>query len=219
VEGQWFLHSNKTLDLSDEYLVDCDGSHDDIHADCSIFGGWPYLAYGFIMKAGGLPSEEDYPYCAGTGDCYPCMLGPKSLCGPPPYYCDEDIVATQCPPNKQNVAAKIRGWTAISEDEEEMRDLLPTVGPMSVLLDATQLQFYQSGVWDGKVPGAPDFAGCRDYLNHAVLAVGYGTDADAGDYWIVKNSWADSWGEDGYFRITRGEGTCGINTAVTSSFT
>jgi cathepsin F len=55
-------------------------------------------------------------------------------------------------------------------------------------------------------------------LDHAVLIVGYGTDVDLGmDYWIVKNSWGQNFGEDGYFRILRGEGTCGINTAVTSA--
>ena len=52
-------------------------------------------------------------------------------------------------------------------------------------------------------------------LDHAVLLVGYGTD-DL-DYWTVKNSWGENWGEDGYFRIERGGGTCGINTQVTSA--
>ena len=57
-------------------------------------------------------------------------------------------------------------------------------------------------------------------LDHGVLVVGYGTDMAAGgsgtDYWKVKNSWGAKWGEDGYFRIKRGDGTCGINTHVTT---
>ncbi len=87
VEGQWALGPQKELvDLSPEYLVDCDGTHDEKHADCSVFGGWPYLAYEFLINSGGVPSEKSWPYCSGTGNCYPCMLGPVSLCGPPPYY-------------------------------------------------------------------------------------------------------------------------------------
>ena len=69
---------------------------------------------------------------------------------------------------------------------------------------------------------------CCLFLNHLV---GYGvdnvtdsTEATAGTapavepipYWTVKNSWGESWGEDGYFRIVRGAGKCGINTAVTT---
>lgn len=86
VEGQWFLKTNELKDLSEEFLVDCDGTHDEEHADCGVFGGWPYLAYQYIVEAGGVPSEDTWPYCSGTGDCYPCMQGPISLCGPPPYY-------------------------------------------------------------------------------------------------------------------------------------
>lgn len=41
-------------------------------ADCGVFGGWPYLAFEYVIRAGGLPAEKDYAYCVGDGSCYPC---------------------------------------------------------------------------------------------------------------------------------------------------
>lgn len=217
VEGQWALAGHDLVELSPEFLVDCDGTSDPDahHADCSVFGGWPYLAYQYIIKAGGVPSEADWPYCSGTGDCFPCMAGPIDLCGPPPLYCDRTI-DSKCKAEFP-VAAKISSWTALTTDESQLTSELYTRGPLSVLLDATQLQFYSSGVWDGHLPNSSPALGCHaSSLNHAVLMVGYGTDGSS-PYWTVKNSWGAKWGENGYFRITRGQGKCGINTAVTTS--
>lgn len=53
--------------------------------------------------------------------------------------------------------------------------------------------------------------------NHVVLITGYGTDGHTGEkYWIVKNSWGTSWGEDGFFRIRRGTNECGIESIAVS---
>ena len=218
IEGQVFQSTNTTMKLAEEYFVDCDGQADyDLnHADCSIFGGWPYLAYQFVTNSGGIPSEESYPYCAGTGECYPCMQGPEKLCGPPPYYCDRerDLLCKNFTP-----AAQVIDWRAVSTDESEILDDLVATGPLSILLDAQGLQYYKSGVWNGKSESRSHGLGCSSKnLDHAVLLTGYGVDASTGEkYWNVKNSWSESWGEDGYFRIARGEGMCGMNTAVTTA--
>ncbi|PHT82762.1 hypothetical protein T459_11205 [Capsicum annuum] len=66
---------------------------------------------------------------------------------------------------------------------------------------------YQSGVYDGN---------CGDQLNHAVTIIGYGTNEDGAKYWLVKNSWGTSWGENGYMKIARDigieDGICQIAT-------
>ena len=65
------------------------------------------------------------------------------------------------------------------------------------------------------------FDGC-DYdqdivVNHAVLLVGYGTDASEGDYWLIMNSWGDMWGEmfsenAGFIKLRRrSEPMCGTD--------
>ena len=222
IESAWFQKANETTNLSEMYLTDCDGTSDETHADCSMFGGWPYLAYSFIISKGGqVPSEEAYPYCCGVDPyCYPCMNGPVSLCGPPPYSCDRTR-SQLCTDvyNGVGTAATITDWMYIDEDEEQIKAAVYSSGPKSVLIDASQLQWYNNGVWTGKTSTEPDVMKCSTtYLNHAVLVVGYGNDADTGlDYWIVKNSWGEDWGEEGYFRLVRGVGACGVNTQVTAA--
>ena len=54
---------------------------------------------------------------------------------------------------------------------------------------------------------------CGTDFDHGVLIIGYGTSDSGLDYWLIKNSWGTTWGEDGYIRLQRtpGDGLCGIN--------
>ena len=63
--------------------------------------------------------------------------------------------------------------------------------------------------------GIYDSTDCCLLMNHAMLLVGYGTDPTTGlDYWLAQNSWGTRWGEKGFMRLLRQEGTsagvCGI---------
>jgi C1A family cysteine protease len=64
-------------------------------------------------------------------------------------------------------------------------------------------QTYSGGIINGN---------CGDSINHAVLAVGFGTTTDGTDYYVVKNSWGTMWGEQGFARIAAvpGDGVCKI---------
>ena len=68
-----------------------------------------------------------------------------------------------------------------------MVEALELVGPIVVTLNANNLKHYSSGIINMPF--------CSRLTNHAVLAVGYGTDKSGVDYYIVKNSWGESWGE------------------------
>jgi len=82
------------------------------------------------------------------------------------------------------------------------------LGPTSVTVDAS------SSVWYYYTSGVISSTDCGTKLDHAVTAVGYGTDAETGlDYYLVRNSWGAGWGDQGYVKIARvgdGYGICGI---------
>ena len=67
--------------------------------------------------------------------------------------------------------------------------------------------------WDGK--GVYKWDGkSAEEGGHAVVILGWGKDAVQGPFWIVRNSWGDSWGDGGYFKINRGSNECGIEENV-----
>lgn len=61
----------------------------------------------------------------------------------------DETIEEQCPTAPRT--ATISNYATISSDENVIQDTLVSTGPLSVLLDATQLQFYDSGIWDGHV--------------------------------------------------------------------
>ncbi|CAF4155070.1 unnamed protein product, partial [Adineta steineri] len=79
---------------------------------------------------------------------------------------------------------------------------LATIGPIAVAIDASHdsFQFYGGGIYN-----EPACSSSPDALDHGVLAVGYGNDGGKHptDYYIVKNSWSEGWGDAGYLKMMR----------------
>ena len=122
-------------------------------------------------------------------------------------YQDTDTTGV-CPSSLEyyNQGVKISSaYYTYNADEETMKALVYANGAVGTGVNAdTGFGEYSGGV----------YAGCDSTAtNHAVTVVGYGTE-DGVDYWLVKNSWGDSWGESGYIKIQRGVSMCGIGSLM-----
>jgi len=116
-----------------------------------------------------------------------------------------EAVDGKCRYNPKTKGATDVGFTDIEENsEQKLTEAIATIGPISVAIDAAHdsFQHYRTGVYDEPA--------CTDNLDHGVLAVGYGTD-NGKDFYIVKNSWGTSWGDQGYIKMSRNkDNQCGI---------
>jgi len=149
-------------------------------------GGNPFNAYKYVMQAGGLDSYASYPYADGAGQSLPCNF------------------------NKNNIVADISGWNWVSQQastESTMIEKLYANGPISVCVDASSWDSYTGGLYPGSA--------CGDAIDHCVEAEGYNTGAGAGSYWLIRNSWATSWGDQGYMNLQYGVDACGVAQQAT----
>jgi len=112
----------------------------------------------------------------------------------------------RCHFDKSKVTSTVSSWHDTSAgSESDLTNALARVGPVSVAIDASASSFrrYRQGVHYSR--------SCSSRrLNHAVLAVGYGSEGGQ-DYYLVKNSWGTRWGAGGYIKMARNmRNNCGI---------
>ncbi|XP_010268619.1 PREDICTED: cysteine protease RD19A-like [Nelumbo nucifera] len=191
LEGANFLATGKLVSLSEQQLVDCDHECDPDEpgsCDSGCNGGLMTSAFEYTLKTGGLMQEEDYPY-TGT-DHGTCKF------------------------DKSKIVASVANFSVVSLDEDQIAANLVKNGPLAVGINAVFMQTYIGGV------SCPYI--CSRRLNHGVLLVGYGSEGYSPirmkdkPYWIIKNSWGESWGENGYYKICRGRDVCGVDSMVST---
>ncbi|XP_015112231.1 digestive cysteine proteinase 1 [Diachasma alloeum] len=182
IEGAYFLKYQKLVRLSQQALIDCSWGYGNNGCD----GGEDFRSYAFVMKHGGLPTEEDYGGYLGQD-----------------AYCHIDNVT---------LTAKMTGFVNVPPGSvDALKIAIVKHGPVSVSIDAAHktFSFYSNGVFY-----EPACQNGEENLDHAVLAVGYGTMNGQG-YWLVKNSWSNYWGNDGYILMAQKDNNCGVLTAPT----
>ena len=184
LQSLYAIHYGTYKYFSSQMLVDCDTS------DSGCNGGLMEYAYTWLKKNGGIMYDADYPY-----------KGVKSTCKSN---------------SSKYVNMKITGYKKLGSSwstyfpvgEDVIKEALYRIGPLAIALNGDPLQTYTSGILDKPTTECSG-------INHAALLVGYGVDAKTGiKYWIIQNCWGTFWGESGYFRIRRGNGTLGFNCYV-----
>lgn len=144
-------------------------------ANAGCNGGWMDNAFDYVKTNGGIDTETYYPYQAHeTGRC-------------------------TFNPDPADLGSKCGGFVDVfpRSDEDALKSATAKMGPISVAIDAAHqsFQLYRGGVYEEPACSNKD-------TDHAVLVVGYGTE-NGQDYWLVKNSWGTTWGDQGYIKMAR----------------
>jgi C1A family cysteine protease len=114
IQSMCCIQKGKLYEASEQQIVSCDTTC----YGCN--GGWTYLAYQYVISAGGLDSYASYPYTCQTGTCQF---------------------------NPANVILGISAWSYVGRgDENVMKQFVLNNGPLSICVDAASWQFYQGGV-------------------------------------------------------------------------
>jgi len=158
----------------------------DSYGNAGCDGGLMTDAMNYIIANNGVDTEASYPYTAEDGTCHFSAA---------------------------NVGATLASYYNVIQGNETDLQVHVAVGPTSIAIDASQasFQFYSSGVYYEPACSSTS-------LDHGVLATGWGVDSSSQypNYWVVKNSWGTSWGQNGWIWMARNmNNNCGIATMAT----
>ena len=177
--------------LSVQPLMDCDREEDN-----GCYGGDVFTAYKYIFE-NNITDTSCSPYralswpegreCSEQSFCQVCD-GENGSCRVPENYKVYKIAKYGKVDNKTGM------WGMMKEIYQN--------GPIACGIDAGPMQGYNgTGVMKEKT----------NNTNHGVEVVGWGQLPNGTLYWIIKNSWGEYWGNEGYGLVERGEQVGALN--------
>jgi len=197
-----------TIDInpSVQHILNCAGAG-------SCYGGGDSAVYQWIHKHGGVSIETSQPYLACSSD------SKEGFCPHVNTECSALNVARTCGSFSEEGGPctglshypniSISDYGSISGSSAMQKEIFNR-GPISCGIAADPLLNYESGIVVNEDDG----------VDHVISVVGWGKDAEKGDYWIVRNSWGEFWGEFGYVRVAFGSlGLRDCNWATIGDYT
>jgi len=181
------------INLAVQHILNC-GNVGSCHGG-SVDG--PYQWLHKISKSGaGISYETSNPYMACSSE------STEGICPHADWTCTAENVARTCstfPPSgfcaglSSYPNATISEYGSISGASALAKEIYAR-GPISCGIDASPILEYTGGIVSDAGEG----------VDHVISVVGWGNDPTEGEYWIVRNSWGEFWGEMGYVRVAKG---------------
>jgi len=221
VESSFAIASDTLESLSPQDLISCmskgsplnNASEDGFACGCS--GGDPDAAFRWIRR-NGLETWQRRPYTPSTQSCDGMYNLSRANCN-----CDEGQGTPACPAKpacpdacaatERRPAVTVEGYDRLDTShpiENTTMMIEVSKAPLVALVDCEAKAFknYRSGI-------ISTCAASEGLHNHVIVVVGFGTEGGM-DYWTVKNSFGQQWGEEGYVRIQRGHNMCGLGSEL-----
>jgi len=196
LEAHYEIHAGKPRSFSAQQIVACTPNPQQCGGDGGCKGATAELAMEWVLKHG-CAEESQIPYEAHDSQCTETA---------PALMMSQMMSSDDGTPGALGGAAfGMTGWETLPKNQyEPLARALVERGPVAVSVAADSWFSYESGVFNGCPKDA--------IIDHAVTAVGFGTDNTV-KYWEIQNSWGEDWGEQGHIRIQRhDEDTyCGTN--------
>jgi len=218
IESQWMLAGNAPWELSVQQVTSC------THATFGCGGGDTVGAYQQLMsdetkfgqKTWGVASAAMDPYrqsmyeeCVGplcTEECSVKGQGTNIT----DMYKYEALTGYYVGISDFSYATPACDSTCATQDLKILNANVAATGPASICVNAAS--------WNDYVGGVMTTAACGGYayddLDHCVQLTGFDLTA-ASPYYIVRNSWATNWGNDGYIYLSSAGNTCGLADEAT----